>query len=328
VTDISADIEAFRQALDRSDLAAVQSMLGRVQALLTAPVGYGGCGPLTRVAECRGTSPTPERLALARWLIGQGADIHEGGDAPLMRAALCGERLPMMALLIELGADVNARYGGNFPMLFVPCETQDPLSLAWLLDHGAQPAGALDYLLGGYLRSSRLATCVECLLAAGATTRFDLPGVMDLLRGRLDALDATLDADPGLVHRPLAGLDIGATGARRLTLDGATLLHVAAEFGRLDAAALLVARGADVNAAALTGQTPLFHSATQFDDAGLAMTEWLLAQGADPHRRARLPGHYERPEEFVEADVIGYAECFPGEDFPGSNAATLAVLRR
>lgn len=38
------------------------------------------------------------------------------------------------------------------------------------------------------------------------------------------------------------------TGARLLTLRGATLLHVAAEYGNLEAANLLLEGGADVNA--------------------------------------------------------------------------------
>lgn len=324
------DAGRLRQAIARDDLPAVAQLLRRDPALLQAPIGYGGLGALTWAAECRGGRggpPSPQRLAIARLLIAQGADVHEGGDAPLMRAALRAERLPMMALLLQHGADPNARYKGHYPVLHAPCETLDAEALQWLLNQGAAPGDALDALLAGYERGPRLAACIAVLRGAGAGTRFALPGVLELLSGDLAALAARLDAEPACVHAPLHGLAIGATGARRLLLDGATLLHVAAEFGALDAARLLRARGADLDAPGAHGATPLFHAVTQFGDAGLAMTDWLLREGARCDQRCRLPGHYERPDEWVEGTPLDYARRFPGEEFPGSNAATLARLQ-
>jgi ankyrin repeat protein len=96
------------------------------------------------------------------------------------------------------------------------------------------------------------------------------------------------------------------------------LLHVAAEFGNVEAARLLLARGAQVDAratvdeAGIGGQTPLFHAVTQFDDRGLPMTQLLLEHGADLSVRVRLPGHYERLEEVVECTPLEYALLFPG----------------
>jgi ankyrin repeat protein len=77
-------------------------------------------------------------------------------------------------------------------------------------------------------------------------------------------------------------------------------LHVAAEYNQLPAAALLLDRGADVNAratidgAGIGGQTPIFHAVSQFDDGGLPLTEVLIDRGADLTIRANLPGDYEK----------------------------------
>jgi len=337
-------IGQLKAAIDGNDLPRVQSLMTRNPELHTAPLGYGKNGPLTWVAECRvpWEPPSPERLAMAAWMIASGSDVHQGGDGPLMRAALNGYRIPMMELLVAHGADVNAEWGGDFPIIFASCESMDPQALEWLLNHGARPncgnahgrGTALDYVIGTYARSpERLSACIDLLLAAGGTTRYDAPGVLDLLRGRLDRLAERLDADPRLAHRRFPELDCGSTGGRRLLLQGATLLHVAAEFGRVDAARLLLDRGAGVDApatvdeAGVGGQTPLFHAVTQWGDGGLAMTQLLVERGADLGVRVTLPGHYERPDELVQCTPLGYALQFLDEPPHAGENATVAFLR-
>jgi ankyrin repeat protein len=333
----------LKQAIDTNDLAGVVALMTRNPALHRAPLGYGNDGPLTWVAECRvpWEPPGPARLAIAKWMIDHGSDVHQGGDAPLGRAALNAYRIPMMELLVSHGANVNAEWRGAWPVIFSPCESLDPQSLEWLLDHGANPncdnAGsrgtALDYAIATYARSpERLRACVEALLAAGGTTKYDVPGVLDVLRQRLDLLAERLDADPQLLHRRYRELDCGSTGGRRLLLQGATLLHVAAEFGVIDAARLLLDRGADVNARAAVdddgvgGQTPIFHAATQFGDRGLAMAQLLVERGADLTVRVTLPGHYEQPDEFLDCTPLGYAVRFEDEP-PRGEGRTVGFLR-
>jgi ankyrin repeat protein len=275
---------------------------------------------------------------VATWLLENGSDVHQGGDAPLMRAALNGSRIPMMELLVAHGADVNAECGGDFPIIFAPCESVDPLALKWLLDHGADPdcdgdlrspvtggtprgrGTALDYLIGTYARApERLSACIDILLAAGGRTRHDAPGVLEVLRCDTERLARRLDADPALVHRRFPELDFGSTGGRLLLLQGATLLHLAAEFGNVDAARLLLDRGADANAratvsdAGVGGHTAIFHAVTQFDAGGLPMAQFLVERGADLTVRVTLPGHYERPDEVVECTPLGYARRFQHE---------------
>ena len=136
-----------------------------------------------------------------------------------------------------------------------------------------------------------------------------------MLRGRLEHLTALLVADPSLVDWRFPELDFGATGGRMLTLRGATLLHVAAEYGNLDASKLLLDRGAAVNArAAIHRQTPIFHAATQPNDAGLPTVRFLVERGADLSVRARVPGPCERPGETVECTPLGYALLFAGPE--------------
>jgi ankyrin repeat protein len=109
------------------------------------------------------------------------------------------------------------------------------------------------------------------------------------------------------------------------------LLHVAAEFGIVEAATLLLDRGADVNARAIPdhagigGQTAIFHAATQFGDAGLPMVKLLVERGADLTVRVKLPGHYEQPDEVVECTPLGYALRFQAESQP--RGSTVAFLR-
>jgi len=330
------EIGQLKQAIDTNDIARVKTMMARNPTLHSAPLGYGKDGPLTWVAECRvpWEPPSPVRLAMAEWMITHGSDLHQGGDGPLMRAALNGYRIPMMELLVSHGGDVNALWHGHFPIIFAPCESLDPTALKWLLDHGANPncrdprqsaAGhpypgtALDYVVASYARSGeRLSACIDILLEAGGATKYDAPAFLDLLRGRLDSLAEQIDADPALVNKRYSELDCGMTGGRRLTLQGGTLLHVAAEYGNLAAAALLLDRGADVDAraaideAGVGGQTAIFHAVTQFEDGGLPITQLLIGRGADLAVRVKLPGDYERPGEIVECTALGYALLFGG----------------
>ena len=328
------EIGQLKQAIDTNDFGRVKELMTHNPGLHRAPLGYGKDGPLTWVAECRvpWEPPGAARLAMAEWMIEHGSDLHQGGDGPLMRAALNGTRIPMMDLLVSHGADVNAMWHGHFPILFAACEAIDPAALQWLLDHGANPntrdprqsaAGhaypgtALDYLIGCYGRSAeRMSECIEILLAAGGETRYDAPPVLDLLRNRLDRLAEHLDRDTGLARRQFPELDCGMTGGRSLTLEGATLLHVAAEYGNPNAAKLLLDRGADVNApaavnqAGVGGQTAIFHAATQFGDDGLPVVQLLIERGADLGLLVKLPGAYEQPDEIVECTVLQYALRF------------------
>jgi ankyrin repeat protein len=341
--DLLEEAGQLKEAIDLNDLVRVKAIMHKNPSLHEAPIGYAKDGPLTWVAECRmpAASPNQTRLEVAKWMIENGSDVHRGGDAPLMRAALDGERIPMMELLTSHGADVNAAWHGSYPIIFAACEVLDPDSLRWLLDHGADPncgsdelwktrgvphpGTALDYLLGAYVRAPEaLITCIDILLNAGGKSKYQVPAVMAVIRNQLNDLKKLLEEDQSLVHRRFPALDFGTTAARMLTLRGATLLHAAAEFGNLDAVRLLLDRGAEVNGKAavdkdgIGGQTAIFHAATQTGDGGLSIVKFLVDRGADLTVRAKLPGHYEKPGEIVDCTPLGYALLFPGNQGPTS----------
>ena len=227
----------------------------------------------------------------------------------------------------EYGAKVNGLCMGWFPLLFYPCENLEPEPLKWPLDHGADPNcavprdpdnRALDYVLRTYPRGpERHTACIEALLAAGARTRYDLPGVFAILRGRNDELSALLDADPSLVARCYPELDCGASGGRLMEVRGGTLLHVAAEYGFFEACRILLDHGADVNARAdvdangVGGQTPIFHALTHFGGVNPEVAQLLIERGAELSIRARVPGHYERPGEILDVSAAEYNAIFP-----------------
>jgi ankyrin repeat protein len=336
-------VNALKSAIDRNDLECVKALMTADPSLHQAPLGYGKSGPLTWVAECRvpWEPPSATRLAMAEWLIDNGSDVHQGGDGPLSRASLNGDRIAMMELLVRRGADVNAAWNGNFPILWSPCESVDARCIECLLRLGADPncpAGgrgttALDYLLSTYSRSDELRECVELLQKAGGTTRYAMPGVIETATKQAEKLAEALASEPGLAQHRFAELTIGSSGARRMDLRGATLLHAAAEFGSVECADTLAKHGADVNARAdvnaegIGGQTPIFHSVSQYEDSGLEVTRWLIGHGADLTARARVPGHYDRADEFVECTPLGFALLFPGDEFPHANRKTIALLR-
>ena len=198
----------LKQAIDANDLDRVKELMTRHPDLHRAPLGYDQNGPLTWVAECRVPRVPPDetRLAMARWMIENGSDVHQGGDGPLMRAALDDSRIPMMELLVAHGADVNAVWGGHYPVVLGPCETFAPRALKWMIEHGADLHAAARYsspvgmIICIYSRNAEgKHACLEIIGEAG----FALPDtpVMALHRGRLDLLQEHLDRDPALLNR-------------------------------------------------------------------------------------------------------------------------------
>jgi ankyrin repeat protein len=340
----------LKLAIDANDLEEVQRLMTRHPELHRAPLGYGKNGPLTWVAECRvpRVPPGETRLAMARWMIENGSDIHQGGDGPLMRAALDDSKLPMTELLVAYGADVNAVWGGTYPIILAPLEAFAPRTLRWLLDRGADLHVAncdpIEMLTCIYSRRAKEKNaCFEIVGAAG----FALPDtpVMALHRGRLDLLQEHLDRDSTLLERRFTHGAIffnrdGAPGDAypATPVSGGTLLHLALEFDDSDLARWLIERGADVNARAaidaegFEGHTPLFHTVVNLAAMGRgddSKARLLLDHGADPNARASFPPeatfHGNVPTDALhDVTPVGYARRHPDQGVV--NAPALATI--
>jgi len=163
-------------------------------------------------------------------------------------------------------------------------ETHDVEAIRAVLDAGFDAASSIDgkpavtHLLEMYCRSDGFPACLKLMLERGAV--LDDPKLAPVLLNDADALAAAVSADPTLLdHRTRMRCTF-------TPLDGATLLHVAAEYGHLAVAERLLALGADPNASAdvdadgLNGQTPLFHTVNSNANRSAPLMRLLLKAGA------------------------------------------------
>ena len=333
------EARALKAAIDAEQYQRARELLTANPKLHRAELAGARHNPLTWVAECRGKPPTPGRLELARWMIENGSDVHQGGDSPLMRAALFGERIPMMALLVQLGADVNGMANGDYPLLLAPCETLEPEPLKWLVAHGASSDQvSTDYAYGDcvkmlvstYSRNPGKHACLEFMADLGAPLPDTAP--MAVHRGRIDLLEACLQREPQMLERSYdereiypaeLGIKLG-DGLHCAPLHGATLLHMATEFQEPAIAQWLIDSGADVNARSAIdddgfgGHTPLFHTTITLGPQEDRLAQLLLDHGADPSTRATIRKQLrymgdeekERMREYHNVTAIEFARQF------------------
>lgn len=344
----------LKAAIDANDLAAVKRLMTLHPDLHRAPLGYGKDGPLTWAAECRvpREAPSQARLSIARWMLENGSDVHQGGDGPLMRAALDDERIPMMELLVEHGANVNALWHDFYPIVCAPCETLAPASLRWLLAHGAdlrqvspKYGSPFSMVVGTYSRKPEgKHACLEVFAEAGLMPPDNIG--MAFHRGRIDLLEAFLASDRSLVHRrfsieeifpPEVGL--GPDDGLHVTpIRGVTLLHLAIEYDEVEIARWLLERGAEADARAdidsegFGGHTPLFHAVVSMGRRDDEKARLLLENGANPNARATLRKQLkdmgdpdlEAMREFHDVTPTQYARQFQVPDWVSEPA--LAAL--
>ena len=170
--------------------------------------------------------------------------------------------------------------------LMVAFEVHSPERIRAVLDQGfdirtpVEGKTPVTSLIEMYYRSDRFPACLELLLARGA--ELDDPILAPVLLDDAGSLGAAIKRDARLLrHRT-------SMTSAFTPLAGATLLHVAAEYGNLNAARVLLEQGAEVDARAdvdawgLNGHTPLFHTVNSNQNRSAPLMRLLLEAGARP----------------------------------------------
>jgi ankyrin repeat protein len=165
-------------------------------------------------------------------------------------------------------------------------ETHDASTIKKILDAGFDVRSAIkgrsvvNSLTVMYARSDDLPACLRLLLERGAV--LDDPAIAPVLLDDADAIREALARDPALIHHRTS---------MESPLIGASLLHVAAEFGNINAVRVLLDAGADVDARAATddfgmnGHTPIFHTVNSAWNRSAPIMHMLLDAGAAPDVR-------------------------------------------
>lgn len=205
---------------------------------------------------------------------------------------------------------LEAEYLGAF-------EEHSPEGIRAALSAGASPTEPIkgktpiEWLIEGYLRSSRFAACLRVL--------FDADAVIDD-----PLLESLLLDDEGKLRRVLeAGGRAELSRQLRVpcaftSCDGVTPLHICAEFNSVRCARVLLAAGADVNARAAVdgdgfgGQTPIFHTVNSIFNYCRPMLEVLAEAGADLNLRLKglvWGSGADWETAILDVTPISYAQC-------------------
>ncbi|MEO8256536.1 MAG: ankyrin repeat domain-containing protein [Acidobacteriota bacterium] len=219
-----------------------------------------------------------DQLTIADLLLRSGADATAGdryGVTPLYLACLNGNA-GMIERLIEAGADPNLADATGETPLMTAARNGIPSALRALLGRGAR-VEARDPEFGQ-----------TALMIA---VRENHPAAVDLLIGAGSAVDAQTRKGPTPKFvPPCKGTGCGSEGVginrgglpdrgrRAEAKGGMTPLLYAARDGRVDAARMLVAGGADIELAEANGIRPLLMAVL---NNNLSIAQFLLAHGAD-----------------------------------------------
>ncbi len=210
------------------------------------------------------------------------AATKSGGTTALMMAAPDVEK---MRLLLDRGADVNARARSRFSALMVAAQYQDgDAAINLLLDRGAQVAPPADgapvfsanpFVLASYAGNAK---SLKRLLAAGG--KVDEPFIAIGTSRTTPMLGAFKFGDVEVANTLIdLGAPVDFADGNGITMLGRSVLNNEVEMART-----LIARGANVNVVDKQGMTPLLWAAN-VDFGDVAMIELLLKSGAKTDAR-------------------------------------------
>ncbi len=137
----------------------------------------------------------------------------------------------------------------------------------------------IDELTSEYARTPRFRDCVRLFIDYGL--EFEDRALLAVLSDDAVSLEKHLKNMPQLVQKQY---DLRCAYT---PLEGASLLHICAEFNHVASAEVLIKYGADIEAKAGTdefgfgGQTPVFHTVNQNSNHSKDMLDLLLSQSAD-----------------------------------------------
>ncbi|UCC71624.1 MAG: ankyrin repeat domain-containing protein [Gemmatimonadota bacterium] len=312
--------QEIHEAARQGDAAAVRALLDENADLVNSrddgdatPLHYAAAGGSQEVAD----------MLLARGA-GVNAQNHSGETA--LHWAVIRNQRAVAFLLVQNGADTELRENyGRTPLLWVARETGNVEIATLLIEAGADVNArdrAMDTPLG--LAAWRgFEDLVDLLLAEGAAVPTGGAEAQTLLAFAAEKglarlfnivaggeVDLTVRNDNGgtLLHSASEGgvkevvealLDLGLE-VNEADRYGRTPLHYAAENGRSEAAEVLIARGADLDARCLVGNTPL-NVAEAHGHAGLV--ELLVAHGSN-----------RSPAAFPVLEGLYFGQAPPGSE--------------
>ncbi len=264
---VNPSIEHLKKQAKRRHKANAALNLSDAQHQLAREYGFRNWAELVGAVEamsCGGFEPLPDAanrndLPAVRHILQQGRFTQHDLNLALARAALrFAERREIAELLIKHGADPNGQYGSSFgPIILAPCENLDAGGISLLIRRGAQAnvepvktkygmVTPMSAVLSSYVRGRNQDRhrCFDVLRNAGAPVPKEVsPLFLMVLRGDAKALSKLLDQQPDLVHKRFGEMPYG-----NIVLRGATLLHLAVDYGEIECIDMLLKHGAQVNA--------------------------------------------------------------------------------
>jgi len=264
-----AAVQAFIDAIQNHDLDAVRTALAADRTLANA-ADAAGSTPLMHAAYA-GTMSTMEVLLEA------GADVNAANLRKATALHWAVHDVDKLKVLLVRGADVNARtLEGRTPLYSAAQLPGGVAAMKVLLEVGADTE--VRTIVGNtplFAAAAGGADNVRVLVDKGANVNASSLSGTTPLMGSSDTRVVAL-----LVSH---GADVSIRSKR-----GESALADAARRGDLEAARLLLDKGADVNAVDYRGYTPLILAA-QFDRDSPELVRLLLSRGADV--RAVAEGH-------------------------------------